>query len=208
MPGQDALDFHDPLANLVVMTGPQKHFASLAVAAALALGAPAPVPAQTAADAGRIDTLLAELAEPDRADWERVEREIMRIWSRSGSDSMDLLLARGNAALDAGDYEEALGHLDALVDHAPDFAEAWNLRASTYFLLGEYSLSMADVERTIALNPRHFGALAGLGYMLDQMGRPGLALDAMRAAHALNPHRPEFAEAIRRLERQAGIADL
>ena len=120
--------------------------------------------------------LFAELAQPDRKDWEQVEGEINRIWSRSGSPAMDLLLQRGNKALEEQDYPTALEHFGALIDHAPDFAEGWNERATTYYLMGEYSLSIADVEHVLVLNPRHFGALAGLGFMLEQLGEPEGAL--------------------------------
>lgn len=185
----------------------QKHLAVLATALALA----APAAAQDAEAPGadeRIATLLAQLAELDRPDWERVEAEIIRLWARSGSESMDLLLRRGNEAMENEDYELALEHLSALVDHAPDFAEGWNARATAYFLLGEYPLSIADIERALSLNPNHFGALAGLGYMFDQMGNPEMALKALREAEALNPNREDVGLAIERLERQVGVAEL
>jgi tetratricopeptide (TPR) repeat protein len=190
------------------MIGSRKHLAALVVASALALAPLNGASAQTDADAARLDALFAELAEPDRPDWERVEREIVRLWSRSGSPSMDLLLRRGTEALQNEDYEQALEHLSALVDHAPDFAEGWNARATAYFMLGEYTLSIADVERVLALEPRHFGALAGLGYMFEQMGDFELALSAMRAAQAINPNRSNIGQTIDRLERETGAADL
>ena len=158
--------------------------------------------AAPAEDAGaQLDALFAELAEPGRDDWERVEGEINRIWSRSGSPAMDLLLRRGNEALEAEDYVAALEHLAALTDHAPDFAEGWNARATTFYLMGEYSLAIADVQNVLALNPRHFGALSGLGFMFEAMDEPELALDALRAVQALNPNRPNINEAVIRLER-------
>ena len=121
--------------------------------------------------AAKLDALFAELAQPGREDWEKIEGEITRIWSQSGSPAMDLLLSRGNEALQAEDYPTAIEHFSALIDHAPDFAEGWNARATTYYLMGEYSLSIADVEHVLVLNPRHFGALAGLAFMLESDGR-------------------------------------
>ena len=201
------LDFLDPITNLVCMNNWQKHLAVLATAA-LPLAGAGLAAAQDAGAEERIATLLAELAEPDRPDWERVEAEIIRLWARSGSDAMDLLLRRGNEAMENEDYDLALEHLGALVDHAPDFAEGWNARATAYFLLGEYPLSIADIERALSLNPNHFGALAGLGYMFDQMGDPEMALEALRAARALNPNREDLGRTIERLERQVGVAEL
>ena len=169
----------------------------------------AETPATRPADqAAKLDELFAELKEPGRDDWERIEAEISRIWSQSGSPAMDLLLSRGNAALEAEDYLTAIEHFSALIDHAPDFAEGWNGRATTYYLMGEYGLSINDVEHVLALNPRHFGALAGLAFMLESMGEPEMALEALQAVQALNPNRPNINEAVTRLERMTGDAEL
>jgi tetratricopeptide (TPR) repeat protein len=121
---------------------------------------------------------------------------------------MDLLLSKGNEALQAGDYATAVDYFSALIDHAPDFAEGWNARATTYYLMGEYALSIADVEHVLVLNPRHFGALAGLASMLESMGEPALALKALHQVQALNPNRPNINEAVTRLEKMTGDAEL
>jgi tetratricopeptide (TPR) repeat protein len=176
--------------------------------AALSTAPAAPTLAEDQQDARRLDELFTELGEPGREDWERVEGEITRIWSSSGSPAMDLLLSRGNEALQAEDYSTALEHFGALIDHAPDFAEGWNGRATTYFMMGEFSLSIADVEHVLVLNPRHFGALAGLAFMLEQMDEPDLALRAMLAAQKLNPNRPNVNDAVKRLEQMTGDAEL
>ena len=166
--------------------------------------------AGSAADerADRLDALFAELAEPGREDWARIEREIQRLWSQSGSPAMDLLLRRGSEAMGASDHEGAVEHLSALTDHAPQFAEGWNARATAFFYMGEYSLSLGDIQRTLALEPRHFGALEGMAAILEEMGRVDVALEALRAAHRLNPNRPSVQAAMARLGRKAGAADL
>lgn len=169
---------------------------------------PSETKAPPADDAAKLDRLLAELAEPGREDWEKVEDQINRIWTKSGSPAMDLLLRRGNEALEAEDFDGALEHFSALTDHAPDFAEGWNARATTFYLMGEYSLAIADVEHVLALNPRHFGALSGLAFMFEQMDEPALALDALHAAQKLNPNRPNINEAVTRLERMSGASEL
>lgn len=171
-------------------------------------GAPGAAQAAPESDAQRLDTLYAQLAEPGRKDWERIEGEIGKLSSRSGSPSMDLLLARGNKALAEEDYPKAIEHFSALIDHAPGFAEGWNARATAYFLEGNYALSIADVEHVLVLNPRHFGALTGLSAMLEAMGDPQLALRAMRMAEKLTPNRPSVKEAITRLERLTGDVEL
>lgn len=161
-----------------------------------------------AAAPARIDTLLSELAEPGRKDWEQLETEILRIWSRSGSPAMDLLLERGQKALAEEDYPTAVEHFSALIDHAPGFAEAWNSRATAYFLEGNFGLAMADVEHVLVLNPRHFGALTGLASMFEAMDEPRDALAALRMAAKLNPNRPGIKDEIARLEKQTGEVEL
>ncbi len=163
---------------------------------------------RAAAEAAKLETLFAELAEPGREDWEKIEGEITRLWSHSGSVSMDLLLRRGNEALAKEDYPTALEHFSALIDHAPGFAEGWNARATTYYLMGEYTLSIADVGHVLALNPRHFGALSGLAFMYEDMDQPVLALKALHMVQKLNPNKPSINDAAKRLERATGEAEL
>ena len=137
-----------------------------------------------------------------------IERELVTLWSRSGSKAMDLLLCRGRQALQQGDVDSAIAHLTALTDHAPDFAEGWNTRAVAYYQAGLYGPSIADIQRTLALNPNHFGAMAGLAIMLEEMGDFENALRVQRQVRALHPTRNAVTEAIARLERLAGTTDL
>ncbi len=180
------------------MTNPMEHFKPLVAAFALFFAFFSPL----AADQAHIDTLLQELADPSLQDWESVENEIWTEWSKSGSDSMDFLLERGKKAIENGNYDAAIEHLTALVDHAPEFAEGWNMRANAYFRAGLYGPAISDLGKTLTLNPRNFGALAGLGAILAELGHPKDALEAYRAALALNPHRPSFIEAVKRLEKE------
>jgi tetratricopeptide (TPR) repeat protein len=155
-------------------------------------------PAQTQSD--RLDELYAQLLDPPEGDWESVEQDIWKEWSKSGSDAMDLLLERGNQAMADGDLEKAVEHFTALTDHAPEFAEGWNARATAFFLMEEYGLSIADIQTTLKLNPKHFGALAGLGMIFENLDQPENALRAYKAAKAVHPLRPNIVEAIKRLE--------
>lgn len=146
------------------------------------------------------EALFAELADPDNAAWARTEADIRRLWSHSGSAAMDLLFKRGEAALEAGDPELAIEHLTALTDHAPDFAEGWNLRATAFFQAGEYGPSIADIAKTLTLEPRHWGALAGLGTILEDVGQKDRALLAFQASLALHPHQDGVKDAVARLQ--------
>lgn len=148
-----------------------------------------------------LDDLFDNLANvgPDAAL--AIEQRIWREWSKSGSPTLDLLLDRGRAALEADDPATAVDHLTALIDHAPEFAEAYNLRATAYFQQGLYGPSLEDIRVTLALNPRHFGAMSGLGLILEELGHPDDALAAWREVIAIHPHQQGAAEAVERLER-------
>ncbi|PWE33884.1 hypothetical protein DDZ14_03455 [Maritimibacter sp. 55A14] len=149
-----------------------------------------------------MNELFAELGQPDAQDWQIIEQEIMSSWSKSGSAAMDLLLERGIEAMKAGEMEAAVEHLSALTDHAPDFAEGWNARATAFFHMEEFGASISDIRHVLALNPRHFGALSGLGMILEALGEDAAALAAYRAALAVHPHRPGIIEAEERLARK------
>jgi tetratricopeptide (TPR) repeat protein len=153
------------------------------------------------ADSEHLDRLFEQLATADEAESRRIERDIWLEWSRSGSPAFDLMLERGRDAMAQGDYEAAIEHLTALTDHAPDFAEGWNARATAYYQAGEFGPSIADIRHTLALNPRHFGALSGFGMMLEELERNKEALEVYRAALAIHPHLNGVVEAIARLEK-------
>lgn len=155
-----------------------------------------------------LDGLFADLARQDNDQWETVQGEIWRTWSRSGSASMDLLLRRANEAADAGDFDGALLFLDDLVRLAPDFAEGWNKRATVHFLRGDYGASVADIERTLMLEPRHFGALSGLAIILDRTGQKEGALRAWRRALEIHPHLEGATDAVERLSPEVEGRDL
>jgi tetratricopeptide (TPR) repeat protein len=147
----------------------------------------------------RLDLLFDQLAEAEEGPHERIEREIRRILSSSGSDTMDLLLMRARDAMEEEELVRAIHHLSAAVQHDPDFAEAWNMRATAFYLRGDLGQALADIERVLALEPRHFGALSGLGVILEQLGREHDALQAYREAARINPNFAQVEEAIARL---------
>lgn len=159
---------------------------------------------QVGAQETDLETLLERLRSPEVANWEAVERRIYNAWSQSGSAAADLLLDRGRQALEDEDYDAAIEHLTALTDHAPEFAEGWHARATAYYLAERFGPSLADLQRAIALNPQHFGALAGAGRIFAEIGETDAALAAFRAAQAIHPKRPDISEAIERLERDIG----
>ncbi len=149
-----------------------------------------------------LDDAFARLVQPEGEGWRIAESDILREWSRSGSPAMDLLLQRGEAALDMGDIPSAIGHLTALTDHAPNFAAGFHTRAAAYATAGQFGPALADLRSTLKLEPRHFAALTQLGAMLEEMGDDDRALAAYRASLAIHPHQQEAIDGQARLERK------
>jgi tetratricopeptide (TPR) repeat protein len=173
--------------------------AALAAAASI-LPLPLSVPtAHAAADAtraadfsekqgARLDALFAELkraADPAAAD--RIAQKIWNEWGDSGSDSINLLMLWAQRAIGARNFPAALDLLDQVVLLAPDFAEGWNRRATLHFMMENPAKSMADIERTLMLEPRHFGALSGMAEILRAGSDDALALKAYERALDVYP---------------------
>lgn len=136
-----------------------------------------------------LDALFAELKTvPDGDDARGLEARIEAIWMRSADPEINQLMRSGTLAMQAGQYEPALAAFNRVVDKAPDFAEGWNQRATLFYLMGNYPASLADIARTLKLEPRHFGALSGLGLVEVQLDRPEEALAAFERALAIDPH--------------------
>ena len=160
------------------------------------------------ADEARLDDLFQQLQTATAEESAQITTSIWIEWSKSGSPAMDLLLKRGRDAMNAGQPGLAIEHLTALIDHAPDFAEGYNARATAYFQTGDLGPSVADIAKTLTLNPRHFGALSGLGMIFEELGQPEKALEVYKAALAINPHMPNIKDAVKRLEISVGGQDL
>ncbi|GAB4304180.1 MAG: tetratricopeptide repeat protein [Roseovarius sp.] len=156
----------------------------------------------------RLARLYDELAVAPERQAARIAREIALEWSRSGSPAMDLLLRRGNDALEAGDTAAAIAHFSALTDHAPDFAEGWYRLALAHALAGLDGPAIDDLRRALALQPRHFDAIAGLGALAERTGKTALARRAYEAVLAIHPHHREAREGLERLRAESGGKDI
>ncbi|WP_371223059.1 tetratricopeptide repeat protein [Roseovarius sp. 2305UL8-3] len=167
-----------------------------------------PLGPANAADMARLDELFAQLQEADARSAQTLAGEIELEFSKSGSATMDLLLKRGRDAFEAGKTMEAIEHLTALTDHAPDFAEGYYYRALAYIQAELMGPSFADLERVLTLNPRHFGAIEALGFLLEDMNRPEMAQEAYERVLALHPHHKDVTAALERLEPQLRGQDL
>ncbi len=155
-----------------------------------------------AADDARVDDLMAQLQVADAGNYQQIEAAILEEWSKTGSPSMDLLIKRGQDAMDAGDPAAAMEHFSALVDHAPDFAEGYANRATAYYLLDEFGPALDDARQALVLNPRHFAVLRGFGIMLEELNRPADALEVYRQVLVIDPAAQDVIDAVGRLELQ------
>jgi tetratricopeptide (TPR) repeat protein len=128
------------------------------------------------------------------------EQGLWLLWSRSGDAEIDRLMARGSEEMQAGRYAEAALVFTKIIETKPEFTEAWNRRATVYFLAGEYAKSIADCDEVLKRNPRHFGALAGYGEIFLKMDEPEKALEWFRRAFEVNPNLLGVEFNIKRLE--------
>jgi tetratricopeptide (TPR) repeat protein len=131
-----------------------------------------------------------------------LEQQIWEIWTASGNPEVNRLMDDGVTALATQDYKKALSDFTRIIDLAPDFAEGWNKRATVLYLVGDYDGSLADVDQTLALEPRHFGALSGLGLIKAAQEREEEAIDAFEKALAVNPHMPGVISNIEHLKQR------
>jgi hypothetical protein len=124
---------------------------------------------------------------------------IERVWLRSGSDTADLLMSRAGEAMQSKDWTLTQQVLDKVVAILPDWAEGWNKRATARFSADDYSGAMEDIAHTLALEPRHFDALAGLGFILQKMDMNKRALQAFKKALDVNPRQDELRKIVEKL---------
>ena len=139
-----------------------------------------------------LDLLFAQLQKAQSIEVAQVvSNRIWTIWQTNDKDSINILMRQGVRAMQTGDFATAYDYFSTMTDLEPEFAEAWNKRATVLFLIGDLDASIADVKRTLALEPRHFGALTGLGMINDALEDEEAALQAYEAALDLNPYLPD-----------------
>jgi len=147
-------------------------------------------------------------AAPDATSAKVVENRILALWQMSGSDTADLLMTRVRDAVDAKDIDLGIQLLDAIIDLRPEFVEAWNRRATLHFMKKEFGASIMDLRQVLAREPRHFGAMVGLGMILQEIDEEKMALQVFRRALEVHPHLPRVEELIRSLEEKVEGRDI
>jgi tetratricopeptide (TPR) repeat protein len=186
-----------------------------ALAPALAQPAPMPEAPDKLPRASRgdriknLDFLFEALkAAPDADAAKLVESRIWALWLASGSDTADLMMTRVKTAMDEKDTKLAIQLLDAVIELKPDYVEAWNRRATIHFSNKDYGRSLADIRQVLAREPRHFGALTGLGVIMQEFNEDKLALEAFRRALAVNPHLSKVPDFVKSLTEKVDGRDI
>jgi tetratricopeptide (TPR) repeat protein len=151
----------------------------------------------------RLDPLFEQLqAAGSHPEAQIVEAQIWLIWMEAKDGPTDTLMQLGLAAMQGGNLPGALELFDAVTVQKPDFAEGWNKRATVLYMLGAFDRSAEDVAKVLELEPRHFGALAGLGLIDMERERPEAAIEAFEKALKVNPQMPGIKQRLEALQKK------
>lgn len=163
--------------------------------------ADAATPKKAGEAAQTLDALFAELrTEPNRTAGRRIAQQIWSRWNDSGSATVNLLMGWAGEAMAQDKNALAEDLLEQVIAVAPDYPEVWNRRATLYFSMGKIGASLGDIERTLQLEPRHFGALSGLGLILQNTAKEQKALEAWNQVLKIYPANPQAQQAVIELE--------
>ena len=156
-----------------------------------------------------IDFLFGALkAAPDATVAKGVESRIWALWMISRSDTANLLMSRVRTAIEVKNLDLAVKLLDSIVVLRPDYVEAWNRRATLHYMRKDFSRSLEDIRQILAREPRHFGALAGLGLIMQELGDDKRALEVYRKALEVHPHLPRIPDLIKTLSEKVDGRDI
>lgn len=133
---------------------------------------------------------------------QNVEAQIWEIWLESGSPQLNYLMEKGGIALQQKDYSQAIEYFGQIINLNPDFAEGWNKRATAYFLRGDYKASLNDIEETLRLEPRHFGAISGMISIYMMIHDLKGALKSYKMLQEIYPLRKDIAQQIKNLQKR------
>ncbi len=147
-------------------------------------------------------------AAPDDISAKAVEDRIWAQWLASGSDTANLLMARVKTAVEAQDMDLAIKLLDSIIALKPDYTEAWNRRATIYFMKRDFGAALADIEQVLAREPRHFGAMSGLGMILQEFGDDKHALEVFRRALSIHPRLQRIPDLVKQLSQKVEGRDI
>jgi tetratricopeptide (TPR) repeat protein len=145
---------------------------------------------------------------PDEDSAKAIEERIWAVWAVSSSDTCNLLMSRVKVASDDKDYDLAIKLLSAVIAINPNYVEAWNERATIYYQKDDIAHAVADIREVLVREPRHFGALSGLGLILQEIGDDKHALEAYRKALAIDPHLEHIPDVVKTLTEKVEGRDI
>jgi tetratricopeptide (TPR) repeat protein len=145
---------------------------------------------------------------PDETSAKAIEERIWAVWAVSRSDTTNLLMTRVRTAIEAKDTDLAFQLLDSVIKIKPDYVEAWNRRATLAFAKKDYGRAMADIREVLRREPRHFGALSGLGMILQDIGDDKQALEVYRRTLAIYPRIQRIPDLVKQLQEKVEGRDI
>ncbi len=145
---------------------------------------------------------------PDDTSAKAIEQRIWSLWVISRSDTANLLMTRVKTAVEAKDLDLAIKLLDSIVIIRPDYIEAWNRRATIYYLKKDFGNSLADIRQVLQREPRHFGALSGLGLIMQEIGDDKRALEVYRRALDVYPRLEKIPDLVKSLTEKVEGRDI
>jgi len=145
---------------------------------------------------------------PDNESAKYVENRIWAMWIATDSDTTTLLMARAKQAIDSKDLDLGIKLLSAIIDIKPNYVEAWNRRATVYYMKKDFDHSLEDIHEVLQREPRHFGALSGLGMIMQELGDDKHALEAFRRALAVHPHLEHIPDLVKQLSEKVEGRDI
>lgn len=174
------------------------------------VGPPAKLPQAPKGDRLRnLDFLFGALkAAPNEESAKAVEERIWAVWMVSPSDTTNLLMSRVRAAVEQKDLDLAIKLLDGIIAIKPDYVEAWNRRATINYMRKDYGRALSDIREVLRREPRHFGALSGLGLILQDVGDDKHALEAYRRALDVYPRLQRIPDLVKELQQKVEGRDI
>jgi tetratricopeptide (TPR) repeat protein len=145
---------------------------------------------------------------PDDTSAKAIADRIWGVWLEAGGDTTNLLITRVRAAIESKDFDLAIQLLDGIVEFKPDYVEGWNQRATVYFLKKDYTRALNDLAQVLSREPRHFGALYGVGVIMQEFGDDKRALDVYRRALDLDPHMQRVPDLVKTLKEKVEGRDI
>ena len=145
---------------------------------------------------------------PDDVTAKAIEGRIWALWAATRSDTATLLMARAQTAMEQHDIDVTIKLLDAVIKIRPSYVDAWNRRATVYYMKKDYGRALADIREVLRREPRHFGALSGLGLIMQDLGDDKQALEVYRRALAIYPRLEHIPDVVKELQQKIEGRDI